>query len=76
MSHNVEDRLRDNNIPVIPSKNLKIEYIEGYPYVRTNDLERIINEIIKLEKLSSDKILEEIAKEYKIERKKEMEEST
>lgn len=70
MAYQAEDRLKAHGIPVIPSKALSVEWIEGCPYVKAGDLERAVKEKFHLEKAEMDKTLQEIIDEYKVERMK------
>jgi len=72
MSHPAEEKLSFYNTPVVSSKDLTVEWIEGYPYVKADDLDKAIRAVTKTEKSSVNRMLQDVVEEYKKERLKEI----
>lgn len=70
MASQAEEKLREHGIPVIPSKALEIKWVEGYPYAKTSEVEKVISEAAESEKARAIDGLTEMVEEYRKERLK------
>jgi len=69
MAHQATAVFKALNIPVIPSEELSISWVEGYPYTSSDALEEKIEELRALEKKSAREEVESVIAGYREERK-------
>ncbi len=70
MAYQAEEVFKRYSIPILAYKGLKIEWVEGYPYIRSDALNSALNEAETQSRHNSEKIIREIIDEYREERKK------
>jgi len=71
MAHHARETLTKYEIPIIPTDNIEIEWIEGYPYTKASNLQKTIEELRKAERDKTLEKLKTIVEEYR----EELEES-
>jgi predicted RNase H-like nuclease (RuvC/YqgF family) len=69
IAHQAKTVLKSQNIPIIPSQNLKIKWVEGYPYISPEDLEEKIKEQKASEIDLAQEEIETVISEYREEKK-------
>jgi len=65
MSHEAEEQLKDSGTPLLSSSNLRIEWIEGYPYISARELKTAIESVGKLEEAEEKKVISGIIDVYR-----------
>jgi predicted RNase H-like nuclease (RuvC/YqgF family) len=65
MSHEAEKEFEDSGTPLLSLSNLRVEWIEGYPYVYSKELRTAVESIGKLEDTEEKQLVRGIIDEYR-----------
>jgi hypothetical protein len=68
IAHQAQETLERSGIPVIWVDEINIEWSRGLPYIRKDDLLKVMDSMEKRKKVEVEKTLKEILEEYKRER--------
>jgi len=68
IAHQAQETLERSGIPVIWVNEVNIQWSRGLPYIRKDDLLKVVDSVEKRKKVEVEKTLKEILEEYKKER--------
>ncbi len=65
MAHPALEIFVSNDIPVISSENVNVQWVEGFPYAKVEDIEKAQRTLLEEERKYTEERMEEILEEYR-----------